>query len=244
MAENQQEIKKSRSVGYLASMGIMLLLLGAIISSQTIKHRNAEKSRIPETRQIDQLVLLLKDTENKKNGMEKQLARLRQQVHEMDVKSLPAGLSNPQLQRLYQIAGLTSIKGLGIEIKLVDASITDKSFQGYSQDNNLINNDGLIHSDDILKIINELKAAGATALSVNNQRIITTSEIVTAGSSIMVNQARVIPPYVIKAVGPADTMISALKMRGGIAEFLEAFGIQVTISKKNDLKVTPYTGSL
>lgn len=244
MAENQQENRKSRGAGYLISMGMILLLLGTIISSQTIRHIQVEKSRIPETRQLDQLVILLKETKNKKIDMEKQLAKLRQQVHDMDTKSLPAGLSNPQLQRLYQIAGLTSVKGFGIEIKLVDGSTADKSFQGYSQDNNLINNDGLIHSDDILKIINELKAAGATALSVNNQRIITTSEIVTAGSSIMVNQARIIPPYVIKAVGPADTMISALKMRGGIAEFLEAFGIQVSISKKSDITVTPYTGSL
>jgi len=238
MIENEQDIKKNSlrpNIGYIGSMMIVFFVLGLIIATQTKKHIEAENSGIPASRQLNELVLILKETQNKKSDLEKQLAGLRQQMHSFDKESLPAGLSNLQFQKLYQIAGLTPVKGNGIILSLNDSGNIDMS----STDN-----DGLVHSDDILKIINEIKASGAKAIAINNQRLVTTSEIITAGNNIMVNQSRLTSPYIIKAIGPSDTMISALKMRGGIVEYLEVFGIKVNIETRPDLTIPPYTGSL
>lgn len=238
MTSTDQNIKNHsiwQSVGYIGSMMLVLFLLGLIISTQTRKHIEAENSRIPATRQLDELVLILKEAQNKKTDLEKQLASLRQQIHSYNQESKPEGLSNSQFQKLYQIAGLTAVKGEGIILDINDS--------GNEQRQNS-DNDGLVHSEDILKIINEMKSAGAKAISINNQRLVTTSEIVTAGNSIMVNQSRLVPPYTIKAVGPADTMMSALKMRGGILEYLEVFGIKINIRTKPEITIPPYTGSL
>jgi uncharacterized protein YlxW (UPF0749 family) len=235
---NEQNIKTNsiwQSVGYISSMVLVLFLLGLIISSQTRKHIEAENSGIPASRKLDELVLILKEAQNKKSDLEKQLANLRQQIHSYNKESMPEGLSNLQFQKLYQIAGLTAVKGEGIVLNIKDSGNTERQNS---------DNDGLVHSDDILKIINEIKASGAKAIAINNQRLVTTSEIVTAGNSIMVNQSRLIPPYTIKAVGPSDTMMSALKMRGGILEYLEVFGIKITIEAKPDISIPPYTGSL
>jgi len=238
MSDIEQDLKNNpikQNVGYIVSMMMVLFLLGLIISTQTKKHIEAEISGIPASRKLDELVLVLKEAQNKKSDLEKQLTGLRQQMHNYEKGSMPAGMSNLQFQRLYQIAGLTSVKGGGIVIKIDDS----KNAENTSSDN-----DGLVHSDDILKIVNELKSSGAKALAINNQRLVTTSEIVTAGSSIMVNQSRLTPPYLIKAIGPSDTMISALKMRGGIVEYLEVFGIKVYVQSIPDLTIPPYTGSL
>lgn len=237
MTENEQAktFFSIRNSGYLVCMVLLLFSLGFIISTQTKRHIEAEKSMIPDKIKLDELVLIFKETQNKKSDLEKQLATLRQQVHKLNEGSLPPGLSSYQFQELYRIAGLTSVKGEGIIIKLDDAG----NFEKKSYDS-----DGLIHSDDMLKIINELKASGAKAISINNQRLVTTSEIVTAGSNIMANQTRLAPPYVIKAIGPADTMIASLKIRGGIMEYLEVFNIKISIETKPDLTVPPYTGSL
>ncbi|MDD3014552.1 MAG: DUF881 domain-containing protein [Candidatus Gastranaerophilales bacterium] len=238
MIENEQNIKTNsirQNIGYICSMMIVFFVLGLIISTQTKKHIEAENSGIPAARKLDELVLILKEAQNKKSDLEKQLTRLRQQMHSFNKESLPAGLSNRQFQKLYQIAGLTSVKGNGIILNINDSGNIKIS----SPDN-----DGLVHSDDILKIINEIKASGAKAIAINNQRLVTTSEIVTAGNSIMVNQSRLTPPYIIKAIGPSNTMISALKMRGGIIEYLEVFGIKINIEIKPDLTIPPYTGSL
>lgn len=238
MSENEQNIKNDsmrQNIGYICSMMVVFLVLGLIISTQTRKHIEAENSGIPASRKLDELVLILKEAQSKKTDLEKQLTGLRQQMHGFNKGSLPTGLSNLQFQKLYQIAGLTSLKGQGIVLKIDDSGNVGKTTP---------DNDGLVHSDDILKIINEIKASGAKAIAINNQRLVTTSEIVTAGNSIMVNQSRLTPPYTIKAIGPTDTMISALKMRGGIVEYLEVFGIKVNIEAQPDISIPPYTGSL
>ena len=85
----------------------------------------------------------------------------------------------------------------------------------------------IIHDEDILKVINELRAAGAEAISLNDQRLISTSEIRCAGPTISVNNTRVAAPFVIKAIGNAKSMEDAIKMRGGVAETLSVWGIQV-----------------
>ena len=219
----------------LPHSGIILLLLGLIISSQTRIYIDAENSKIPETRQLNELVVLLKDSQNKKIELEKQLIKIRQQYNAINKGSTPASLSSNQLQKLYEIAGLTAVKGKGIVVKIDDRNKTTRVTSG---------NDAFVQSDDILKVINELKASGAKAISVNDLRLVTTSEIVTAGSNIMINQTRLVPPYIIKAVGPPETMKVALNMRGGIVEYLQVFGIQVNIEIKPDVAVQPFTGSL
>lgn len=242
MTDNEQKKKRFFSVGdigYITTMGILFLILGIIISTQTQKHIEAELANLPVERQLNGLIDLLKETQNKKAGLEQQLDKLKQQVNVLNKQSNSRGLSNQQFKFLYQIAGLTPVNGEGIIIKL-----EDQKPEAVSKNNELLNNDGLLHSDDLLKIINELKAAGAKAIAINDQRLVTTSEIITAGNSILVNQSRLIPPYIIKVVGPVDTMFSSLKMRGGIVEYLEVYGFKINIEKKSNLKIPAYNKAL
>ena len=235
IVEEPHKYTLSQNIGYIIVMGLLLSILGSIISTQTKVYIDAENSKIPESRQLNQLVVLLKDSQNKKSDLEKQLIKLRQQMNDINKGKLPESLADNQLQKLYQISGLTALTGKGIIIKLDDRNNNTKTSA---------NSDAFVQSDDILKIINELKASGSKAISVNNLRLVTTSEIVTAGSNIMINQTRLVPPYIIKAVGPTDTMIASLKMRGGIIEYLEVFGIKVDIKEKSDITIPPFTGSL
>ena len=241
MGENNENKKflSVQNLGYLSTMGVLFLALGLIISTQTQRHMEAERARLPVERQLNGLVALLKETQNKKADLEKQFTKLKQQVHILSRDSMSNDLSNRQLQNLYQIAGLTTMKGEGIIIKL-----NDQDFGKSIKNTGLANNDGLIHSDDLLKLINELKASGAKAIAINDQRLVTTSEIVTAGSNILVNESKLAPPYIIKAIGPSNTMTSALKMRGGIVEYLEVFGIKVEILRESSLKLPAYNKGL
>ena len=66
-------------------------------------------------------------------------------------------------------AGPTPLVGPGVIVRLDDSSRKART----GENPNLY----LIHDDDLLKVINELRAAGAEALSVNGQRLTGTSEL-------------------------------------------------------------------
>lgn len=82
-------------------------------------------------------------------------------------------------------AGVLAMQGAGI-------IVIDDSKNNRKPVKNL--NLYLIHDDDILKVINELRAAGAEGISINEQRLIATSEIRCAGPTLSVNNTRYSPP--------------------------------------------------
>ncbi|MBM3269375.1 MAG: DUF881 domain-containing protein [Candidatus Sericytochromatia bacterium] len=104
-------------------------------------------------------------------------------------------------------------------------------------------NIAIVHNDDLLRLVNELRTAGAEAIVINDQRMVESSEVTCAGTTILVNKSRIAPPFVIRAIGDPDTMVNALKMRGGIVEYLQFYGIQVNISKKSEVLVPAFSGS-
>ena len=102
----------------------------------------------------------------------------------------------------------------------------------------------VIHDDDILKVVNELRAAGAEAVSINGQRLIGSSEIRCAGPTLSVNNVRSSAPFEIRAIGEPKNLENALKMRGGVMETLKVWGIQMEIKSSDSVYVPAYKGSL
>lgn len=132
-------------------------------------------------------------------------------------------------------AGVVALEGTGLVITVDDSKRLSKA----GDNPNLY----LIHDEDILKLINELWAAGAEAISINDQRLIATSEIRCAGPTLSVNNTRYSPPYEIRVIGEPQTLENALKMRGGVIETLQFWGIQVTVKKQDIVQVAPYKGT-
>ena len=102
----------------------------------------------------------------------------------------------------------------------------------------------VIHDDDLLRVINELRAAGAEAISVNGQRLTGISEIRCAGPTLSVNNVRSSAPFEIRAIGDKKSLESALRMRGGVAETLGVWGIQIDIKTSDNVYIPPYRGSI
>ena len=126
-------------------------------------------------------------------------------------------MTEQELEQVKQYLGKTDVQGQGITVTLYD-----KSSENYS-----------ITAEDLLVIVDYLKLAGAEAISINDQRIISTSEIVDIGSNsiIFVNQQRVLAPYTIKAIGDSTKLESTLLGNGGYVEELRNYGFQVDITK-------------
>ncbi|MEI7474004.1 MAG: DUF881 domain-containing protein [bacterium] len=225
LEENQSEETVSTVQSFKhfgVAMGIVLLSLSFIITVNVKRFLDETKTNLPTTRRLDELVMILKDTQNKKEELQQQLIDLKVKFKQLS-SSEKAELASSQLKKLYEQTGLLELKGKGVEMVIDSPTIT---------------------SDDLLKLINVLKAAGAEGLSINNERLVTTSEIVTAGNNIVVNKTEIIPPYIVKAIGPTETIIPSLRLRGGIIEEFEILGVNLDIKEKNNLKIPAYKHDL
>ena len=138
-------------------------------------------------------------------------------------------LVKEELEQTNTLLGLTDVHGEGIVITL-------KSGEDMAT----------ITSDDLLIMVNSLKFAGAEAISINDQRIVNTTDIVdiNSGSFIKVNGQRILEPYVIKVIGNQSHMESAVTGTGGKVDELQALGHTVTIEKDNDITIGKYNGTI
>ncbi len=192
-------------------------------NNEWIEIENLQKSILAEKEQNNQLEQKLKE-------LEKQLINLENEITKD--KETTSGLSN-ELANARMLAGLVAVKGPGIIVVLDDS----KEAKNKSDVTNYI-----VHEQDIRRVVNELFAAGAEAISVNGERMIATSTIRCIGPTIIVNSTKQAPPFEIKAIGESNTLITALEMPGGILENLRSWNIQISLQKLNELEIPAYVG--
>ena len=139
-------------------------------------------------------------------------------------------LVDTELEQVNMTLGKTDVEGEGIEVILRET------------ENEEI---GKINANDLLVIVNSLKLAGAEAISINDERIINMSDIVTINDTfIKVNGQRILAPYVIKAIGNQTYLESALLGNGGYIDELKKIGHDVSIEKVNKVKIAKYNDEI
>jgi uncharacterized protein YlxW (UPF0749 family) len=207
-----------------AAIAFVCVILGFMLA---VQFRTTEdiKSTVPFQR-IEDLSQRLIQTEKERDALQKQISEMR----ESGTKAV-----SQEAELLRMGAGVIAMQGPGVSITIDDSKRQSK----IGENPNLY----IIHDDDILKVINELWAAGAEAISINEQRLIASSEIRCAGPTLSVNNTRYSPPYEIKAIGEPNTLENALKMRGGVVETLQFWGIQISIKKQENQIVPAYKGA-
>lgn len=208
-----------------AAIAMVCVVLGIMLVVQ-FRTTQDTRSTVPFQR-IEDLSLRLAQTEKERDVLLNQVNELRQ--------TSTAEAASKEIELIKMGAGIVALEGPGITVTIDDSKRPSKP----GENPNLY----LIHDDDILKVINELWAAGAEAMSINEQRLIATSEIRCAGPTLSVNNTRYSPPYEIRVIGDSQTLENALKMRGGVIETLQFWGIQVNIKRHDVLKIPAYKGT-
>lgn len=143
---------------------------------------------------------------------------------------------NETLQQVKAFAGLTEVEGPGVVITLKDNPKAVDSGMGGSDD--------IIHDIDVLKVVNELWAAGAEAIAVNKHRIAGTSSFRCVGPIIHVDNVPVSSPVRIQALGDSDTLTGALQLPLGVlAEIRQTDAAMATIEKVQKQRLPAYSGA-
>lgn len=158
---------------------------------------------------------LLMDSDNKDENLIKLL--------EEDIKS----------NKIY--SGFSNMEGPGIEITMYD-----------NMDSDIIGldvNDDIIHDIDILNILNDLKVAGAEAISINNQRIMSTTEIKCGGPIIRINGKSFATPFIIRAIGEPNHLMAAVTAPGTYGDILKnVYQLYFEPELNEDIFIPSYDG--
>ena len=141
-----------------------------------------------------------------------------------------------ELDNARMMAGLTDVSGSGVTVTIADSKAPSPS----DEDNSAY----IVHDSDLRDIVNELCAAGAEAVSINSERIVSTSSIRCVGNTILVNNKRCAPPFEIKAIGDSSTLESGLNIRGGVIDVLRLYKIEVNVTKMSKINIGKFGGTL
>jgi len=137
-------------------------------------------------------------------------------------------------------AGVDPVSGPGVTITLSDAP--DAIEDTVTEDvNNLV-----VHQQDIQAVANALWAGGAEAMTIQDQRVVSTTGIRCVGNTVVLHDVPYAPPYVISAIGPTDAMLDSVNASPYIGFYLEAvaaYQLGWEVSVDPVLEMPGYAGS-
>ena len=185
----------------------------------------------------DEYLKLKERTDNLTKQVEEQskrLDRIREQATQNDDSYTEV---EEEINLNNNLLGTTKLVGQGIEVLVQDDPTATRDSIGIFDDIS----EHIVHDADLRVLVNELKNAGAEAISINGQRLVNTTAITCIGNVIKINDEKITSPFTIKAIGLSE-MLAGIDRPGGYVEKLREYGIVVTIKKSNEVEIPKYNG--
>lgn len=218
-------------------LGVMCLILtcGICIQVKTVNSANSPLSTSSTENDLRDKVLKAKEKyDNKYNDLEKITNELEQERKNVTENNSELTTLEEQINQANKTLGLTEVTGTGVIVTLKDNDTLNSN-------SNIDLSNSIVHDVDIIAIVNELKNAGAEAISINDHRVVPTTSISCDGNVIKINGEKVGAPFEIKAIGLPE-QLAALKRPGGYLDLLDGWGVITEFKKVNTVTIPKYTG--
>lgn len=218
-----------------ALLVIGCILIGfVLVSASQIRPPNPQR-RMPQRYRLADLIEDQTQLVAKRRG---HVATLRAQLDSLQ-KAATDRQGNAQLKaqidQVSDIAGTDALRGPGLKVSLSDSSLEE------APSGNV--NDLVIHSTDVQIIVNSLWEAGADGISINEQRLVSTSAVLCVGNTLLLNGTVHSPPYVISAVGADRSKFESARLVQTFSERAEKFSLGFDVSVEDDLTLPKFSGS-
>lgn len=186
------------------------LVIGLMISVSSLNARGYDLRPGRNT----QLVDVVRDRSRYNAELTRRVGDLREQVDGLAARAADAPDLSGRIDRAGAAAGLDRLTGPGITVTLTDAPA---SVQPQGIDEDLL----VVHQQDIQAVANVLWASGAEAMTIQGQRVISTTGIKCVGNSVVLHGTPYAPPYVISAIGDPDRMDRGLNESEYVRVYLQ-----------------------
>lgn len=240
--KGESVLKKLHIPSWVPWITLMFLFIG-VFYMQELRMQSTISASVSDPK-TEVLISLITNLEKETSALEERLATVRQETETLISQSTSGESQLTDLQRqltLQQIrTGITALEGPGITITL------DDNQNGMTAAPNDDPNRYVIHYENLLYLVNDLRNAGAEGISINGQRIVVSSEIRCVGNVIMINTTRLAPPFEISAIGnptALETAVnsSAIYQQLSLAGFPTSY--KTTKLHSKDIVLPAYTGS-
>ncbi len=145
-------------------------------------------------------------------------------------------------ERLRDAAGMEPVTGEALRVTLDDAPADQPVPEGLDA------NAMVVHQQDLQAVVNALWAGGAKAITLQDQRLISTTGIKCVGNTVVLHGVPYSPPYEIVAVGNPAQLQAALDASAYVQTYLQYTQEPVNIGWDVDLlthtTVPGYEGSI
>lgn len=224
---------KSKKLSVSLGLLTVVVTAGIVMQFRTIKSANLDgtiqltdanlkKSVLQWNEKCDNSSRRLKETDE-------ELEILKKKVSDLHTDEELQG----KIDKYEMMLGMTDVKGQGVVISLADNTNenTKNSFSSIDSSNYLV------HDGNLISIVNELKAAGAEAISINDKRVSNTTAITCAGNVIQVNGEKIGSPFIIKAIGSKDLLYGEVEKNNGTLYKLKKYGVITEINKEDSIEI-------
>jgi uncharacterized protein YlxW (UPF0749 family) len=220
-------------------IALACIILGVFIAFQMKFIQGTYLDGVTPTQKTSELLTELSAVKTEKEALAEEIERLEDQLSEIQnsasnesviIKSL-----TDELDRYKAFSGMTKVSGMGVVVTIDNPQ----------QDANLGVETNIAYDYQlILDLVNELNSAGAEAISINEQRMVNSTEVRLAGTQVNVNTIPISPPFIVKAIGNSKTLDGAINQRFGIVQTIRELGYYVEVKQVETLEISAYNGSI
>ncbi|MGY0465197.1 DUF881 domain-containing protein [Kitasatospora sp. cg17-2] len=202
-------------------VAVLLFSLGLGLAIQ-VRSTNDHHSQLRGARQED-LVRILDELDSRQQRLQQEKAELEQSLAKLENSSNQAKEAQEQTRKkvteLGVLAGTVKATGPGIVLTVDDPQ-------------------GQVKADMLLDTLQELRAAGAEAIQINDVRVVVNTYFTdVSGGGVQIDGKKVSAPYRFTVVGNPQDLTPALNIPGGVVRTLESHQARATISQQQKVVV-------
>ena len=211
---------------------VVFIVCIVLVSVMLMQFRTVEQTDITEIENMreSELQTALSEWKTRYEEIAAQLDDINSRINEynktIEDNEAASELIDKELAESNLLVGKTDVYGEGVVVTLSDGEIA-------------------VSSENLKDLVNELRYAGAEAISINENRVLATTDIIDMAeyTYIMVNLQRIQGPYVIKAIGNKEQLSSILNLKGsGFIDRAKTSGINASSSMQNRVEIPKYNG--
>ena len=216
-------MKKEKGIVYFTIFCICIILTCIIC----MRFKSIEKVDLVSEQNLieSELRTEIANYKEKCNEAEEELQNVNNKINEykeqIEKNETNTETITKELKQTSDLLGKTNVKGDGVIITLED------------------NEKEKILSNDLSELLNELKYAGAEAISINGIRIEALNDVSsTSENAIILNGQRITSPYIVKAIGNQTYLYSNLTAKNGYIDYYtKNYELSINIVRQRNIEI-------